>query len=628
MVPKVESEPVNWSTDYPLPANSLGIDEAPAIIQTDDGKMWMFWDTEVLSGQAIYYSSSSDYGLTWSPKKNLTDVPNSDINVDPSVVQLSNGTVMVVYASKKLPELLPDDFEIAADPSQLTIPVSSSGQSNITVTSVNYFDDQVTLSYRIGPPTSHVHAVLDPPQVTPPPNGKVNSTLTVTVDAEAVLQSYTVTVTGTGPSSVHQTWVIVTVTSGLSSAVNADPPVAVSDSSDQTNDNYTLCYKSSNDHGASWSEEMTVPMTDSSGNNLTPSIIQAANGTVWLAWTSTRYASAVEPANSEIFYKTSPNGITWSDDVRLTYNASTDARPSIAQMQDGRIWLAWHSKRYDPNEEIIYRIYSGTAWSSETRFTFNTILDIAPAILQSQDGVIRMFWAAGDALEAQQIYYEESVDNGGTWSSPILFTTDGYENAYPAVTQSIDTRIWVVRTTNKSGNWDIYYRTSLIHNVAVTHVVPTQITVYQQEVVNVEVTVENQGDYNELTITVSLYANTTFVASEVIALNKRTSTTITLAWNTLGFARGNYTMKAEANAVAGEIYLGDNVRTEGDVAVKLLGDVDGNRLVEVHDLWAVGKAFGTVLGSPGWNEEADLNGDNAINMTDVSSLSGNYGVAG
>jgi hypothetical protein len=87
-------------------------------------------------------------------------------------------------------------------------------------------------------------------------------------------------------------------------------------------------------------------------------------------------------------------------------------------------------------------------------------------------------------------------------------------------------------------------------------------------------------------------------------------------------------MKAEASAVVGEVYVGDNVRIEGDVVVKLLGDVDGSCFVEVRDLWAVGKAYGSIPGSPNWNEEADLNGDNAVNRTDVSSLSGNYGSTG
>jgi hypothetical protein len=630
-VSKVESEPLNWSIDHPFPANSSGVDQASAIMQTNDGKMWMFWDTEVLQGQAIFYSYSSDYGLTWSPGKNLTDVPNSNINVDPSAVQLSNGTIMVVYASKKLAQI-PSDFEIAAHPPQLTIPTSSSKQSNITVTSLNSFDDTVTLSYRIGPPSPYVHAALNPQQVTPPPNGKANSTLTVTVDAEAPLRDYTVTVTGKGPPPLnltHQTWVIVTVTSGSAAAVNTVLPVAGSVSPDQTNDNYTLCYRTSNDNGASWSREITVPMIDFSGDNLAPSIIQAADSTIWLAWTSTRFMNVTYPVNSEIFYKTSPDGTAWSDDIRLTYNASTDARPSLAQMRDGRIWLAWHSKRYDLDEEIIYNIYNGTGWLGETRFTSNAILDTAPAILQSQDEVIRMFWSGGDPNATQQIYYEESVDNGGNWSSPIPFTADGYDNMYPAVTQSVDARIWVTRTTSREdGTWDIYYRTSLIHNIAVTHVIPAQVKVYQQETVNVSVTVENQGDYDESTITVFLYANTTFLDSETIALNTRTSTIVAFAWNTLGFARGNYTMKAEASAVAGEVYVGDNVRIEGDVVVKLLGDVDGSCFVEVRDLWAVGKAYGSIPGSPNWNEEADLNGDNAVNRTDVSSLSGNYGSTG
>jgi hypothetical protein len=299
-------------------------------------------------------------------------------------------------------------------------------------------------------------------------------------------------------------------------------------------------------------------------------------------------------------------------------------------MQDGRIWVVWHSNRYGPYQEIVYNIYSGTAWTGDKRLTTNALEDTSAAILQSQDGVIRIFWSSSDMLlgSAHDIYYVESTNNGVSWSSPILFPTSSPEDMYPSVTQSIDSRIWVMRTTNATGSWDIFFKTSLVHNVAVKRIVPSQVRVYQQEIVNVNVTVENQGDYNEPTIIVSLYANTTFLASKTIALNARTSTKVAFAWNTFGFARGNYIMKAEANAVAGEVYLGDNVRTEGDVAVKLLGDVNDNRLVEVRDLWAVGKAYGSIPGGPSWNEEADLNGDNAVNRTDVSLLSGNYGHAG
>lgn len=639
-VVRVESAPLLWSPDHILPANSVGIDQASSIIQTSDGRIWAVWEKGVWEGHAIFYSTSSDYGLTWTPAKNLTNVPNFEINTDPSVIQLSNGTIMVVYSSwRPLPTPPPAiGFNVEAYPSYLSIPAGSSANSTIKVTSFNSFNESVDLSYSVFDSDGNITASFTPTQVTPPPNGHANSTMTVSVHLNATtLQDYFIQVKGmcTLLGWSDATTVRVRVTHALGPSSSSPSSVSASDLSPDSNQNYTLYYKTSNNLGATWSKENLVPLTSNVGENLSPSMMQAANGTIWLAWTSTR----IDPSNSEIFYKTTSNGITWSDDIRLTFNAavnaSTDARPAIAQMQDGRIWVAWHSNRYGEYQEIVYNIYNGTAWAvpltSATRLTSNTLEDTSATILQSQDEVIRVFWSSCDMqLEsAHDIYYVESTNNGLSWTNPpILFPTDTPEDMYPSVAQSVDSRIWVMRTTNKTGGWDLYFKTSLIHNVAVKKIAPSQVRVYQQEIVNVNVTVENQGDYDEPTIIVRLYANTTFLDSRTIALNTRTSTIVAFAWNTFGFARGNYTMKAEVYAVAGEVYVGDNVRTEGDVAVKLLGDVDDNGLVEVRDLWAVGKAYGSIPGNPSWNEEADLNGDNAVNMTDVSSLSGNFGSAG
>ncbi len=636
-VVRVESAPLLWSPDHLLPANSSNkIDQASSIIQTSDGKIWSVWEKEVWDGHAIYYSTSSDYGLTWTSAKNLTNVPNFDINTDPSVVQLSNGTIIVAWSSLRPPPTPPPSvgFTVEAYPSELSIPAGSSANTTIKVTSFNNFSDTVDLSYTVFDSDGNITASFNPTQVTPPPNGNANSTMTIAVNLIAPLQDYFIQVKGMCPligwSDV--TTVEVAVTKALALSYDSPSLVSTDDSvTPDANQNFTLYYKTSNDLGATWSKEHLVPLTSNMGDNLSPSIMQGANGTIWLTWTSTR----VDPSNSEIFYKTTSNGITWSDDIRLTFNgalnASTDARPAIAQMQDGRIWVAWHSNRYNEYQEIVYKIYDGVAWGGETRLTYNLLEDTSAAILQSQDGVIRVFWSSCDMQlgSAHDIYYVESTNNGASWTNPpILFPTDSPEDMYPSVTQSVDSRIWVMRTTNLTGGWDLYFKTSLVHNVAVKRIVPSQVRVYQQEIVDVNVTVENQGDYSETSIVVSLYANTTYLDSETIALNARASAIVAFAWNTYGFARGNYTLRAEANAVVGEVYVGDNVRTEGEVAVKLLGDVDSNCLVEVRDLWAMGKAYGSIPSSPSWNEEADLNGDNAVNMTDVSSLSGNFGSAG
>jgi len=56
-----------------------------------------------------------------------------------------------------------------------------------------------------------------------------------------------------------------------------------------------------------------------------------------------------------------------------------------------------------------------------------------------------------------------------------------------------------------------------------------------------------------------------------------------------------------------------------------VGDVNGDGIVSVLDLFRMGKAYGSTDGSSGWDPDADLNKDNEINQSDLSYLSENYG---
>ncbi len=55
------------------------------------------------------------------------------------------------------------------------------------------------------------------------------------------------------------------------------------------------------------------------------------------------------------------------------------------------------------------------------------------------------------------------------------------------------------------------------------------------------------------------------------------------------------------------------------------GDVNTDGLVEVVDLAALGKAYGTSEGQPSWNPDADLNKDKVVNIDDLKMLNSNYG---
>jgi hypothetical protein len=60
----------------------------------------------------------------------------------------------------------------------------------------------------------------------------------------------------------------------------------------------------------------------------------------------------------------------------------------------------------------------------------------------------------------------------------------------------------------------------------------------------------------------------------------------------------------------------------------LPGDVNGDWKVDIKDLAAVGKAYGSVPGGGNWNANADFNGDGRISLMDLVIVGKNYGRSG
>ena len=76
-------------------------------------------------------------------------------------------------------------------------------------------------------------------------------------------------------------------------------------------------------------------------------------------------------------------------------------------------------------------------------------------------GRIWVFWSSERAGESRwDLWYITSVDGGSSWSSPAQFTTHELWDYAPIAIQSTDGRLWVAWYSYRSGNWDIWYKTS------------------------------------------------------------------------------------------------------------------------------------------------------------------------
>jgi len=64
---------------------------------------------------------------------------------------------------------------------------------------------------------------------------------------------------------------------------------------------------------------------------------------------------------------------------------------------------------------------------------------------------------------------------------------------------------------------------------------------------------------------------------------------------------------------------------DGIVYIKLLGDGNGDGIVDVSDLFVLSKAYESDPSKPNWNPNCDFNKDGKIDASDLSVLSKNYG---
>jgi parallel beta-helix repeat protein len=163
------------------------------------------------------------------------------------------------------------------------------------------------------------------------------------------------------------------------------------------------------------------------------------------------------------------------------------------------------------------------------------------------------------------------------------------------------------------------------HGVGVTSVFASKTVVGQGFCLRIEAGILNYGMSDE-TLTVEARVNTVTIATQTATLVRRNSITITLVWNTSGFAYGNYTLSAYAWPVPGETSLLDNNFTDGTVTVTIPGDITGNFKVNYVDLGRiVGNAYGKTPTSPYWNPNCDLNDDGKITYIDLGILLAHYG---
>ncbi len=274
-------------------------------------------------------------------------------------------------------------------------------------------------------------------------------------------------------------------------------------------------------------------------------------------------------------------------------------------------------------------IYGNTFWA---RFGYSVILDNSSGN-RFFNNTFNMFeWEQqvtvwGDSTNVWDIGYP---DGGNHWND--YSGTDFYSGPYQNETGSdgIGDIPYVINENNQD-NYPL-----VVHDINITDVVPSKTVVAQGYSMFVNVTLENQGDYEEI-FNVTVFANSTVIGTTAdITLPSGNSITMTFTWNATDFVKGKYAMMAYATPVPAEESLADNNFTGGWVIVAMPGDITGpdgwpDGKCDIRDLAYIARRFGRRPWEPMWDPNCDITGgiigvpDGKIDIKDLATVAKNFG---
>lgn len=141
---------------------------------------------------------------------------------------------------------------------------------------------------------------------------------------------------------------------------------------------------------------------------------------------------------------------------------------------------------------------------------------------------------------------------------------------------------------------------------------------------NVMVSIRNLGNKVE-GFTLTVYVNATVIYSQYVTLNGGSSADLVFTWNTTGYAYGNRSLAAFAEALKGEVLVENNNFTDGWVFISMAGDINGDKAVNIFDAVLLASAAGSDPSKPNWNANADINNDGVVNIFDAVILAAHAG---
>lgn len=369
-----------WSSDIRLTndlGNSVTSQNNGWSIVANGNNIHVVWADNRNGNHEVYYKSSINGGLNWSPDIRLTTLA---IDASHPHISIFNSILHIAWVDNR-----DGNYEIYYKRSTTN---GNTWENDIRLTNDTNFSSLSSIC--VNGPNIHI-------------------AWTDSRDA-GLLQVYYKRSTNTG-----LTWEAdrrLTFTSSISDW----PTIASAGSNihiawhDNRTGFFNIFYKNSLDNGNSWNNDIQI--SNSTSESMNPSIA-VLNQAIHIAW---REDVGV---NSEIFYKHSfDNGNAWEPEMRLTNDPFGSYSPNIS-VTNSLVNVVWSDLR-DGNSEIYYKSSSnqGLFWNQDNRLTNNSGSSMNPSI-SSLNTSCHIMWA--DNRDSNfEIYYKTNTFSPPPTQAPIL----------------------------------------------------------------------------------------------------------------------------------------------------------------------------------------------------------------
>ncbi|MGQ9465532.1 MAG: T9SS type A sorting domain-containing protein [bacterium] len=198
--------------------------------------------------------------------------------------------------------------------------------------------------------------------------------------------------------------------------------------------------------GNQWGTE--EQLSSKASNDMYPAMTRDGDGRLWVClerWTH---------LNGDI-YSRYFDGTSWQPMFAVTVDSANDYRPAMATDSNGIPWVTWCSERYQYNRNIYVKHYNPSSghWEGLYRITGNLSQDQDPKIAVSGDGTIWVVWTTWRNGNTD-IY--ESHYNGTSWSNARAVVSDSARDEHPNLVVDRDGFLWCIWQSDRTGDWEIW----------------------------------------------------------------------------------------------------------------------------------------------------------------------------